>query len=193
MVVLNPGRACSPAIFIGRMRRIYAAWLEALNLSRVHLAGYSDGGEVALVLATLRPDLIRSVAVWGAVGHYTPQLRPVVQGYWPPTWITEDIRARHAPEPVERMVLGWINAVKTIIDMGGNISFNEAHRISCPLLLMLGRNDPLNPEILGRQFVDRTPHGRLVMFDSGHAVHREQTEAFRKTLWDHVRAAEESD
>jgi pimeloyl-ACP methyl ester carboxylesterase len=55
---------------------------------------------------------------------------------------------------------------------------------------MLGRDDTLNPEHLGRMLVERTANGRLVMFDCGHPVHREQTDAFRRLLWDHLRAAE---
>ena len=87
------------------------------------------------------------------------------------------------------MVLGWVNAMKQIIDSGGDVSRNDAHRIACPFLLMLGREDDLNPEHLGRALVECVPGGRLVMFDGGHAVHRVQTDAFRRTLWDHLQAA----
>jgi pimeloyl-ACP methyl ester carboxylesterase len=88
------------------------------------------------------------------------------------------------------MVLGWISAVKQIIDSGGNISLEDAHTITCPVLLMLGRDDAFNPEYLGRKLVERIPNGRLVMVDGGHPVHREHPEVFREALWQHLQAAD---
>jgi valacyclovir hydrolase len=167
-----------------------AAWLDALGVTQAHIVGYSDGGEVAILLPILRPDLVRSVAAWGAVGFFTPDLRPIIQQKWPPTWVSDATRALHGPEHIERMVLGWINAMKLILDTGGNVSRDEAHTVACPTLLMLGRQDALNPEALGRALVERIPRGRLVMFECGHPVHREQPDTFRQTLLDHLQAAE---
>jgi pimeloyl-ACP methyl ester carboxylesterase len=166
------------------------AWLDVLGVRRAHIVGYSDGGEVAILMPILRPDLVQSVAAWGAVGFFTPDLRERVQRNWPPTWVSEETRARNGPQYIDQMVLGWINAMKQIIDSGGNVSLDEADQITCPFLLMLGRDDTLNPEHLGRNLVERAANGRLVMFDCGHPIHREQTEAFRRALWDHLQAAE---
>jgi pimeloyl-ACP methyl ester carboxylesterase len=167
-----------------------AAWLDILGVKQAHIVGYSDGGEIAVLLPIIRTDLVKSVAAWGAVGFFTPDLRERVQQFWPPTWIDEKTRALHGPPYIEQMVLGWINAMKQIIDSGGNVSLDEAHKITCPFLLMLGRGDRLNPEPLGRKLVERTAKGRLVMFDCGHPVHREQTEVFRRVVWEHLQAAE---
>jgi valacyclovir hydrolase len=166
-----------------------AAWLDVLGVRDAHIVGFSDGGEVALLLPILRPHLVRSVAAWGAVGFFPPELRAIVQQKWPPTWVDDSLRALHGPEHIERMVLGWVTAMKQIIDSGGDISLSRADAVTCPLLLMLGRQDEFNPEHVARQFVARTPRGRLVMFDGGHPIHREQPDAFRQTLWDHLQAA----
>jgi valacyclovir hydrolase len=166
-----------------------AAWLDALGVPRAHIVGYSDGGEVALLMPIIRPDLVRSVAAWGAVGYFSPEQRPRVQSYWPPTWVSERTRALQGSEYIDRLVLGWVNAVKQIIDSGGNVSLEQAHTIACPVLLMLGRDDALNPEHVGRKLVERIPNGRQVMFDGRHAVHREQTDLFRDTLWQHLLVA----
>lgn len=179
-----------PRNFYRRDAEDLAAWLDALGIQGAHIVGFSDGGEVAILLPILRPDLVRSVAAWGAVGHFTPELRPIIQQKWPPTWLDDATRALHGSEHIERMVLGWITATKQIIDSGGDISASAAHRITCPLLLMLGHHDALNPEHLGCQLVARVPQGRLVMFDCGHAIHREQPDAFRRTLWEHLQAVD---
>ncbi len=169
-----------------------AAWLDALGVKRAHIVGYSDGGEVAILLPIIRPDLVQSVAAWGAVGSFTPALRARVQQNWPATWVEDDVRALHGAEHIDQMVLGWVTAMKQIIDSGGDVSLSQAHKITCPFLLMLGRQDTLNPEALGRALVERITQGRLLMFDCGHPVHREQTDAFRVALWEHLQAAGES-
>lgn len=170
-----------------------AAWLDELGITSAHIVGYSDGGEVAILMPIIRPDLVRSVVAWGAVGYFPPEMRPRVQSVYPPTWVNDETRALHGPEHIEPMVIGWVKAMQQIIDTGGNISLNEAHTITCPLLLMLGKTDTLNPEHLGQQLVDRIPNGRLVMFDCGHSIHREQTELFRQRVWEHLQAADSTE
>ena len=166
-----------------------AAWLDALDVKQAHIVGYSDGGEVAVLMPIIRPDLVKSVTAWGAVGFFTPDLRARVRSNWPPTWVGDDIRALHGSEHIDQMVQGWVDSMLAIIDGGGNVSFNEAHTITCPLLLMLGKDDTLNPEHLGRMLVDRTQNGHLAMFDCGHPVHREQPTQFRAAVWEHLQAA----
>src|SRR3990172_7703547 len=46
----------------------FIALLENLGAGPVHLIGYSDGGEVSLVMAGLKPKIARSVVTWGAMG-----------------------------------------------------------------------------------------------------------------------------
>lgn len=179
-----------PRDFYRRDAEDLAAWLDALDVRGAHIVGYSDGGEVALLLPIIRPDLVRSVVTWGAVGHFTPDLRVFVQRKYPPTWVDDHTRALHGPEHINRMVLGWVTAMKQIIDSGGDVSYGAADQIACPLLLMLGRSDTLNPIVLGQAFVERAPHARLALFDCGHAIHRELPDAFRTTVSEFLRAVE---
>ncbi|NLE52792.1 MAG: alpha/beta hydrolase [Chloroflexi bacterium] len=179
-----------PRDFYRRDAEDLAAWLDALDVRGAHIVGYSDGGEVALLLPIIRPDLVRSVVTWGAVGHFTPDLRVFVHRKYPPTWVDDHTRALHGPEHINRMVLGWVTAMKQIIDSGGDVSYGAADQIACPLLLMLGRSDTLNPIVLGQAFVERAPHARLALFDCGHAIHRELPDAFRTTVSEFLRAVE---
>lgn len=179
-----------PRDFYRRDAEDLAAWLDALDVRGAHIVGYSDGGEVALLLPIIRPDLVRSVVTWGAVGHFTPDLRVFVQRKYPPTWVDDHTRALHGPEHINRMVLGWVTAMKQIIDSGGDVSYGAADQIAYPLLLMLGRSDTLNPIVLGQAFVERAPHARLALFDCGHAIHRELPDAFRSTVSEFLRAVE---
>jgi valacyclovir hydrolase len=166
------------------------ALIDALNLEGVHLMGYSDGGEVALISAGTKPHLFKSVAVWGAVGYFGPAMRPVAQRMYPGDWIKEEDVELHGIPDRNAFVLGWIQSVKAMIDAGGDVSLSLAPKITAPLLLMLGDQDTLNPEEYGQNFVDRTPNGRLAMFSSGHAIHDQAWEAFQQVVSDFLRSVE---
>jgi valacyclovir hydrolase len=155
------------------------AFMDALKLGQAHLLGYSDGGESALVAAGKQPERFKSVAVIGAVGNFDPAIRPRIQRMFPADWISAEERARNGIENPDAFILPWINAMKHIIDSGGDISLSLAHRITCPLLIMLGETDSLNPPTYARKFLERTPNGQLAMFAGGHGVHEEQWPRFQ--------------
>ncbi|MFN8528259.1 MAG: alpha/beta hydrolase [Anaerolineae bacterium] len=174
-----------PDDFYQRDARDVLSFMDEMEIPAAHLMGYSDGGETALLMAGMQPQRFRSVAVWGAVGSFDSTLRPRIQSNYPATWMDEETRRiNHIRDQgsADRLVLGWINAVKHIIDAGGDISLSNAHKITAPLLMMLGKDDTLNPERLGRRFIERVPKGKLVMFPCGHAIHDEQWEAFAETV-----------
>jgi len=161
-----------PVDFYHRDADDLIAFIEALGLPPAHLLGYSDGGEVALVAAGKRPELFRSVLTIGAVGSFAPELRPVVQRTYPGDWMDAETRAVHGIDDPAVFTLGWVRAMTHMIDRGGDVSLSLAGHITCPLLLMLGDEDKLNPEWLGRKLVERTPRGRVQMFPCGHGIHQ---------------------
>ncbi|MFZ4814696.1 MAG: alpha/beta fold hydrolase [Phototrophicaceae bacterium] len=161
------------------------ALMDVLGVDTAHIIGYSDGGEVALIAAGTQPQRFASVAVWGAVGYFGEAMRPVAQRSAPATFLSDDpeLMALHGIENAKAFVGGWIRAVVYMIDRGGDISLSLAPKITCPVMLMLGDQDTLNPQAFGQRFVDATPNGRLVMFEQcGHPIHDEQTDAFQLTL-----------
>ncbi len=171
-----------PFDFYHRDARDVLALMDTLGLEQAHILGYSDGGETALVLAGLAPERCLSVIAWGAVGFYGPQMRPAAQRNYPGTWLTADDQATHGIENADAFALSWVQAVVRMIDSGGDVSLSLAPNVTCPALLMLGDQDHLNPEAYAQQWVDAAPNARLVMFPCGHAVHRQQSEAFRQTV-----------
>lgn len=173
-----------PYDFYHRDARDMLAFMDALRIDRAHLMGFSDGGETALVAAGLAPERFLSVAVWGAVGYFGPAMRPVIQRSYPATWLDEETKRQHGITDGDQFVLGWINAVKTMIDRGGDVSLSLAPKIACPLLLMLGYDDLLNPREYGETFARRAPDGRLVMFPCGHAIHDQRWEDFQRVVGD---------
>lgn len=172
-----------PYDFYHRDARDVLAFMDALGIEQAHIMGYSDGGEIALICAGMQPERFKSVVVWGAVGYFGPAMRPVAQRMYPADWMDEETRALNGITDANAVVLGWINAVKYMIDSGGDVSLSLADRISAPLLMMLGDGDTLNPEQYGRRYVERTARGRLVMIpDCGHPVHDQKWERFKQEV-----------
>lgn len=178
-----------PLDFYHRDARDVIAFMDALGIERAHLLGYSDGGETALVAAGLAPERFSAVAVWGAVGYFSPDVRPIVQANYPATWMDEATKALHGIDDPNPGVLQWVQACKHMIDSGGDISLSLAPKISAPVLLMLGDRDRLNPQASGQKFIDLTPNGRLVMFNSGHGIHDEDWPNFQRVVGAFLAAA----
>ncbi len=168
-----------PTDFYQQDARDVLELIEHLKLPPAHLLGYSDGGEVALLLAGTAADRLRSVTAWGAVGFYGPQMRPAAQRMFPATWITEVDKALHRIDHADAFILEWIQTVRRIIDSGGDLSLSLAGQMRVPLLLMLGTQDRLNPVEYGQRLVDAAPDARLQTFDCGHAIHDEAWSAFQ--------------
>ena len=169
-----------PLDFYHRDAKDILAFMDALYIHQAHILGYSDGGESALVAAGLRPERFKSVAVIGAVGNFTPAVRPRVQSLFPGNWITAEEKQYHGIVNADAFILPWVKAMKHMIDTGGDVSLSLAHHITCPLLIMLGETDTLNPAEYAHKFLERTPNGQLEMFKCGHPVHEDARDDFER-------------
>jgi valacyclovir hydrolase len=181
-----------PLDFYHRDAKDVLAFMDVVGIPSAHILGYSDGGETALVAAGLAPQRFKSVAVIGAVGNFTPTIRPRVQSMFPATWITEAEKSLHDIPDADAFILQWINAMKYTIDTGGDVSVGLAHNIMCPVLIMLGDKDTLNPAEYALKFLEQTRNGRLEMFKCGHPVHDEQWTEFQRVYGNFLSGARRS-
>ena len=168
------------------------AFMDALALERAHLIGYSDGGEVALIAAGRSPARIASCIAIGAIGNFGPELRSVFQRMVPGDWITDDDKRLHGFTDAARFTGEWVRSMTNMIDAGGDVSLSLAQDIACPLIIMLGRHDKLNPAHYGERFINHVKNGQLALFDCGHAVHDEASEEFYRMTLQHLRQASAS-
>lgn len=171
-----------PPDFYERDTEDVVAFLDELHLDRVHYLGFSDGGEIGLILGGRHPDRCRSIAVWGAIGFLGPAVREEVRKYYPATWVTEEQKARHGLTDPDPLIKEWVEAIVAMVDAGGDISLHLADRIRAPLLVMLGETDYLNPPEYARRLIGRAGRGRLEMFSCGHEIHDQLPERFREVV-----------
>ena len=154
------------------------AFMDARKIERAHLIGYSDGGEVALIAAGKFAARFDSCIAIGAIGNFGPELRGVFQRMYPGDWITTEEKRIHGFSDAAKFTGEWVRAMTRMIDAGGDVSLSLANQITCPLIIMLGRKDKLNPPQYGERFAAMAPNGRLELFDCGHAVHDEARDSF---------------
>jgi len=177
-----------PTDFYKRDAADMVALIQALKLDRPHVVGFSDGGEVALVVAERMP--LRSVAAWGAIGFYGPDMIGQIKAHVPPTWISDAMKARQGVY-WERMPYDWVDAMLGLIANGGDISHADADNIRCPLLIMLGTLDRLNPIAVAERLVKRVPNATLEVFENvGHSIQKQAPERFRQVLGDFLAMAD---
>jgi valacyclovir hydrolase len=165
------------------------AFLEAIQVEKCHVLGYSDGGEVALICAGTKPEVFVTVSTIGSVGYLGPETRAVVMGYRPGSeWISaEEIELHGIPNP-DAFAAQWVRSTIMLVDSGGDVAVNLAPNITAKVLMMLGDKDRLNPRAFAEHFLKGVKNGRIESFDAGHPVHDEQTSAFRKIFLAHLKS-----
>jgi valacyclovir hydrolase len=174
-----------PPDFYRRDAADMAALLEAIAPGPAAVLGFSDGAESAILLAAMRPDLVRAVVAWGVAGVISAQMAAAARGWLPveswaelrPEWRAEIIETQ-GEEQFAPQVEGWAAAAQAIYEAGGNICYDEAESVACPVLLINGDGEVNNlPEDFFRLGA-RLPNGRAVIVaGSGHGIQFDQPEA----------------
>ncbi len=176
------GRTNNPAAFMTfeQIGDDVAAFAAQLELGRVHVAGISDGGVVALDCAIRRPELTRTITVLGANYCVHDGITAVAAALDP------DLLEQNAPEAAaefgERHDRGkhvgyWKDLLRQIV---ANNTANPAwtpddlRRINCPTLLIAGETDPFATAEQMLTMRSEIPHAEwLILNNAGHAVHVE--------------------
>jgi valacyclovir hydrolase len=170
--------------------------LDALGIGSAHLAGFSDGGEEALLLAEMRPRLPLSVFTWGAAGRIEAtgaELDAIAAVIDAPsgelTALAAYLAQAYGPDNARIMTRTWAAAMRDLIAAGGDISTAAAARIGCPVLLTTGTYDPHCPPDLVRELAGRIPRGEFREAPgAGHAVHQSHHDWLARQLGDWLAA-----
>lgn len=180
-----------PYRFYNRDADDVLAFLDTINIERCHLFGYSDGGEIALICAGIQAERFATVATVGAVGYLGAEVRKVVMGYRPGSqWITQEEIEMHNISNADAFSAQWVRSMIMLVDSGGDVALSLASKITAPLLMMLGKQDKLNPQEYAEKLLAGVKNGKLEMFDAGHPVHDEQIKRFRQVYKAHLEKVE---
>lgn len=180
------------ASYLDEDAHAFAALLRQLDIAPARVVGFSDGGDVSLLIAALEPDVARSVAVWGAAGfrsdpsgHLLAVMANVVDNPPPPLQGFSDyLKAFYGVENARVMTRNQVAAVGAIInERGGDVSLSKAGDITCPVLLIAGEHDIFAPPSLAAQYASRVLKGEwLEAKDAGHDIHNARPDWLADTL-----------
>jgi valacyclovir hydrolase len=154
--------------------------VDQLGAGAVHVIGYSDGGETAIILAAQLGVRARTLTVWGVSGRVPP---PEVVALYAdpehriPRWPV--LRARlddlHGPGAALPMLHNWASLMAMFNERGGAINDVEAAAVTCPTLVIAGDRDPFNPLAATHALVARMRTARLIVLPgAGHDLLNER-------------------
>jgi pimeloyl-ACP methyl ester carboxylesterase len=178
-------------ITYGNMAADTIALLDALGLRSVRLLGLSDGGNVAMLVALARPDLVGKLVVIGAAAHrdgYTTEQIELFEAWRgrPSPAIMAGFKqmygavSPHGPEHFEvifaKLGESWAHEP--------DLSLGDLGRVAAPTLILLGDDDVLTVEHAAAM-VRALPDAQLaVVPGTSHAVVMEKPEVVNRLLLD---------
>ncbi len=178
--------------------------LKELKIATTHYCGLSMGGMIGQTFALKYPGVFRTLTLADTTSRYPAEAAPVwadriktveAQGMAPlaqPTlerWFTEAFR-KNKPEVVDgvrKLILatppaGYIGCCHAIPKINLTARLRE---IKCPILVIVGADDPGTPPSMAREIHENAPGSKLVTLpQAAHLANLEQPEAFTRALAD---------
>jgi pimeloyl-ACP methyl ester carboxylesterase len=150
------------------------AFIELLG-RRVHLLGHSDGGNVALLVAMKRPDLLHRVVVVGANYHFEG-LMPL-EDFTPESPDFEQFAldfATRSPDGVDHAAAVVEKSLR-LIKTQPTLTTENLHDISIPTLVMAGDDDVARLDHTVSLY-EALPRAQLAILPgTSHAILKERT------------------
>lgn len=182
--------------------------LKELKIPTAHYCGLSMGGMIGQTFALKYPGVFRTLTLADTTSRYPADAAPVwadriktveAKGMEPlvqPTldrWFTEPFR-KSKPAVVDGIrklilatpVAGYAGCCHAIPKINLTARLKE---IKCPILVIVGADDPGTPVSMAREIHDNAPGSKLVILPSAaHLANLEQPEGFTRALEDFLAA-----
>lgn len=161
----------------------------------IHLVGNSLGGHIAQLLVLKLPKKVASMTLTGSSGLFESGMgdgyprrgdkeyiaRKVAETFYDPSIASDDL-----VDEVFDTINDRNKAIRIVITAKTALKHNLADqlsRISCPTLLVWGKQDSITPPFVAEKFHELIPHSELHFLEKcGHAPMMERPEAFNIIL-----------
>jgi len=155
------------------------AFLEDVVKSPAHLIGWSDGGIIALLIAILRPDLVKSIVAIGANYHFNG----VSQIFEEVEISLEDQAEYNLISPdAPHTLLEKTNRMHAIWNSEPTLTLTQISTIQCPVLVLVGDDDVINHSHTVELY-EALPFGQLAIIPgSSHVVVKEKPELMNAVI-----------
>lgn len=176
--------------------------LQELKVTSPHYCGLSMGGMIGQTFALKYPGVFRTLALADTTSRYPAEAAPVwadrvrtaeAKGMEPlaqPTlerWFTEPFRKSNpaAVESIRKLILatpvaGYAGCCHALPKINVTARLKE---IKCPILVIVGADDPGTPPAMAREIHENAPGSKLVILPrAAHLANLEQPEGFTRAL-----------
>jgi pimeloyl-ACP methyl ester carboxylesterase len=147
--------------------------IASLKIRRLHIAGYSLGGYIGLMLALVQPQLVQSVLAHATKFYWTEDVVKHTQAQMDPYKIAEKAPnyANHLAET--HGARNWRPLVRQAGDLVAythqyGMSDEEVGEIQCPVLLSVGDRDDLVTLVEASRLRRMLPKGALLVLPNVH-------------------------
>lgn len=155
------------------------SYLEDVVNKPAHLIGWSDGANIALMVAITRPDLVKSIVAIGANFHYSG----VRQAFDSPE-ITQEDQAEYnliSPDAPHTLLEKTIR-MHSIWATEPILTLNDLSTIQCPVLVLVGDDDVIDHAHTVALY-EALPLGQLAIIPgTSHAVVKEKPDLMNAVI-----------
>jgi valacyclovir hydrolase len=158
------------------------ALISALGHQRFSIIGWSDGGNVAVIMAAERPERVASLVVFGGQSFLTAEeitafnnIRKI--SAWSPR-AAEAMRAIYG-EVLDELWDRYVAGQEALFNAGGDLYRPLLGKIMCPTFVLHGAKDPLTPGLHAEAIHRAITGSRLHIFSEGkHNIHIRYADEF---------------
>lgn len=183
----RPPDRCFSADMLHKDADVAASLMQTLNFASFSVAGWSDGGISALILAARHADKVRKLVVWGAnafISETDIKLYRAVRNI--DTWsqrMRDPMIAVYGEPYFRQAQAKWVDTFEQVYAKGGDICKAVLSRIVCPTLIIHGVKDPMVPEEHAMYLHKAIKQSRLETFAEGkHNLHLKFNKEFNNVL-----------
>ncbi len=150
-------------------------FLDKMNLKNVNILGWSDGGNIAVILAMEHPDKVKKMAVMGTVLYNNetsvfPEINKILNDQ------IKEMKKNGVAESDMNYRL------KVLLLTEPNINPDSLKKIKAPTLVMAGEHDVM-PEKHTKLIADKIPNSKILIFKGAdHEAPVKISEKFNKAV-----------
>ena len=170
-------------------------FVDAMNLSKMHLLGNSLGGHVGLAYTLKHQDKVKTITLTGSSGLFENGMGETypkrgdyefIRKKTAMTFYDPNIASKELVDEVFSIVNNRLKAIKIIYLAKSAIRHNlgeELKEITIPTCLIWGKNDTITPPMVAEEFHQLLPNSELHWIDKcGHAAMMEVPGEFNTIL-----------
>lgn len=150
------------------------SFMDAKNIEKAHILGFSDGGNIAMTFALRCPERIERLILNGANLHTSGVKRhlqiPIEIGYR-----LARLSAKKSPQAKQNAEMLGLMVNEP------NLQAAQLKALQMPTLVLVGSNDMIKASH-SKTIADSLPNARLVTLNGGHCIAKESPNEFNRVV-----------